>query len=101
MFFSDCDAGIAEGIRTNNHLPFCHNEAVAYTNFLSTLVDDGDTNQVFFSRNDILALWDEYTGPTKPEGKLLFLDIYLNNQTAEILIFTIQDNHKHMCGALI
>ncbi len=39
---------------------------------MSTLTDDGDTSQgIIVSRNDFAALWDEYAGPNKPDGKLL------------------------------
>ncbi len=45
---------------------------MAYHNFLSALVDDGDNGQGKVSRNDLVALWDGYAGPNKPEGKFLF-----------------------------
>ncbi len=59
------------GITMDHHLPSCPSEAVSYINFVSTLVDDGDGNQGIVSRNDILALWDEYAGPNRPDGKFL------------------------------
>ena len=62
---------------SNNHLPFCDSEAATYTNFLSALVDDGDTGQGIVSRNDLVAVWDEYAGSQKPEGKLLVRYRYL------------------------
>ncbi len=79
-FSSDSDVRIIDGVRANNHLPFCHSEAVAYTNFMSTLTDDGDTSLgIIVSRNDFEALWDEYAGPNKPDGKLL-LDYLLGRE---------------------
>ncbi len=67
--FVECDGRvIGEGIRSNNHSPLCHSEAMAFTDFISALVDDGDS-QGMVSRNDVVALWDEYVGPHKPEGK--------------------------------
>ncbi len=86
--FSDCDVRIADGIRTNNHLPFCHNEAVAYINFLSALADDSDTKQGVVTRNDLLALWDEYAGAQKSVGMLRFT--YLHEATkSEIFIHVV------------
>ncbi len=72
IHFSDCDArAIGEGIRTNNHLPLCHSEVMAYVDFMSALIDDGDS-QGTVNRNDLVALWDQYVhvGPHEPEGKL-------------------------------
>ncbi len=70
--FSDCDERVLDGITANNHLLFCHSEAVRYVNFLSALVDDRDTRQGVVTRNDLVALWDEYAGPQKLAGMLCF-----------------------------
>lgn len=61
--FPDCDVLISEGIVANNQLPFCHSETVAYTKYLSALVDNGDNNQGIISRNGASVWWDEYAGP--------------------------------------
>ncbi len=71
IHFSDCDIQVLEAIETNNHMPFCHSEIVAYAEFVSALADDGDTNQAVVSRNDLEAMWEEYARPQKTEGQLI------------------------------
>ncbi len=69
--FSGCDAHVLETIKTNNHMPFCRSEEVAYIEFVSALADDGDTNQGVVSKNDLEALWEEHARPLKTDGKLI------------------------------
>ncbi len=53
-----------------NNIAGCHNEAVAYAEFLTGLVDDFDTGMM--SRDDLMALFDKYAGSNPPIGKFFY-----------------------------
>ncbi len=51
----------------NNHIAGCQNEALAYAEFLTGLVDDFEIG--IMSRNDVMAVLEEYAGSNPPLGK--------------------------------
>ncbi len=56
-------------MKNNNQLPFCHSEVVAYTEFLSGLVEDGELGII--TKEDTVATWGLYAGNNPPPSKLL------------------------------
>ncbi len=66
ILLSGCNIQITEAISTNNKMSFCHSEAVAYTNYVSTLFDDLDTGII--SQDDMRGVWERYTGDGEPSG---------------------------------
>ncbi len=57
---------IIEAITTNNKMPFCQSEAVAYMDYVSNLVDDLEPGAL--SKADILMHWKGYAGDMGPNG---------------------------------
>ncbi len=68
FLFPGCNAQMVKAVATDNKLPICHSEAVAYVTFVSGLVDDLDIGGVF-SLEDRLELWKNYAGGTVPSGE--------------------------------
>ncbi len=69
---SDCDLiSLVENLRMNNHIAGCQNEAVAYAEFVTGLVDDYEIG--IMSRNDVVALFDKYAGSNSPLGKCFYM----------------------------
>ncbi len=61
---------------------------MAYTNFVSSLVDDSDTKQGVVTRNDLVALLDQYAGAQKSVGTLRFT--YLHEEPKSNIFMLVE-----------
>ncbi len=73
MHCSGCDFRIiAENLRISNNLGGCPSEAIAYSEFIMSLVGDPG----IMTSQDVMALWDAYAEPNPPNGKLFKCYMY-------------------------
>ena len=71
MHCSDCDMiMLTQSMTTKNNIAACQNEAVAFAEFVTGLVDDFGTGIV--SRDDMMALLNKYAAFDSPIGKFFF-----------------------------
>ncbi len=63
---SDCNFRVADRVRTNNKMSFCHSEVEVYMDYVSSLVDDLPPGII--SKDDNLMHWRVHAGDSELTG---------------------------------